>query len=86
MQFICIERCLGESLGRHLPLLHLTVCFTFRTWFSFLSVLDLLLEPIYIIGLLHYNLDSGTCHVQLVVNCMKELGFGVNAKFLAAFP
>ena len=79
MQFICIERCLGESLGRHLPLLHLTVCFTFRTWFSLLSVLDLLLEPIYIIGLLHYNLDSGTCHVKLVVNCVDELCLGINA-------
>ena len=51
---------------------------------SCLSVLDLLLEPIYIIGLLHYDLDSGTGHVQLVVNCVDELCLGINAYFLAA--
>ena len=84
MQFISIESSLRESLRCNLPLTHILVCFLTCTWLSFFGVFDLLLEPIHIIGLLHYNLDSCASHVQLVVNCVEELGLGINAQFLAA--
>ena len=83
MKLICIEICLCKGLRCHLPLPHLIELFLFGAYLSSFSVFYLLLVPINIIRLLHNNLYSSSSHVQLVVNCVKELGLGVNANFLA---
>ena len=86
MEFICIKVSLCESLWCNLPLSHLFICIPILFGWIRLHVFDLLLEPIYIIGLLHYNLDTGTSHVQLVINCVEELGLSINTHFFAALP
>ena len=86
IKFISIECCLRKGLRSNLPLPHLWVSFLIWAWLSFFGVFYLLLEPIHVIWLLHYNLDTGAGHVQLVVNCVEKLGLSINTHFLAALP
>ena len=86
MELVCVESGLCEGLWCHLPLAHLFVRVLIVSCAGFVDIINLLLEPSHVVGLLHDNLDSGTSHVQLVVNSVQKLGLSVNAHFLAALP
>ena len=86
MELVCIEIRLCEGLWCHLPLSHLFIRVLIVRCGGFASVINLLLEPSHVVGLLHDNLDSGTSHMQLVVNSVEKLGLSVNAHLLAALP